>query len=573
LLTKDAVNRQGEGVSYAFSIDRSDRYNINRIYFDYEVKSGTFEYGDGTIADPSDVRVFIYDVTNAVLIEPTNTFLDGSGKFFSEFQATDSQSYRLILHVASTNAAAWTIAFDAFSVGPRELARGPIMQKIGETNSGLILAWTASSENGEFWREGEFLVGEIKATFSAFSGNPYFQLPFNLQMRTDTPAYSPSGGGTDDLVHNCRVTFRDVSAGAGGMFLGTLQRKQQNQIWLMTESGSPLVRGFASSTLPFTWASGDTATITFKVPIQGWESNTTLSSDSGLSLVSAKIGLSANQTISTTSNTTIAFDTIRFDRGGIFSLANNGFLIRESGTYDEKVLSYVTGMTALDNTSIKIAVNGITVYEMFYPLASTIGSYQVDGPLELKAGDIVTATIDSSVDASYTLDSNDNRTFFSLQKRQSPQTLGMADKLYARYTTNSGASLANSSFNKITYEDLVEDTHGSYSGGTFTAKQRCLIQVTASLLYAQTTGWTLGATRQLSVDKNGVAYAVLDYMEESSSDSSAVNYYGKRMQGTTLVEMNVGDTLEIYERHVTGGALNIYSSDSLYNYVEFLKVG
>ena len=62
LWTKTAVNRQGEGFSYAFSIDNADKGKVLQISFEYLIASGTF-------AD-NDMSVWVYDVTNAVLIQP-----------------------------------------------------------------------------------------------------------------------------------------------------------------------------------------------------------------------------------------------------------------------------------------------------------------------------------------------------------------------------------------------------------------------------------------------------------------------------------------------------------------------
>lgn len=122
LFTKDAANRQGEGASFDFTIDRADRNKVLAIRFDYEIASGTFT----TSSSASDIQVFIYDVTNSTLITPGNQFLvSGSSgtseRYISGFiDSTSSTSYRLILHTATTSASAYTVKFDNFYVGPAE---------------------------------------------------------------------------------------------------------------------------------------------------------------------------------------------------------------------------------------------------------------------------------------------------------------------------------------------------------------------------------------------------------------------------------------------------------------------
>lgn len=114
LLTKDAANRQGQGVSYDFTIDLADRSQNLEISFDYST-GGTFVAGTS-----SDLRVFVYDVTNTTVINLKNRYLlSSSGKFRSQFLATTSTSYRLIIHVATTSANAYTLNFDNVLVGPK----------------------------------------------------------------------------------------------------------------------------------------------------------------------------------------------------------------------------------------------------------------------------------------------------------------------------------------------------------------------------------------------------------------------------------------------------------------------
>lgn len=113
LLTKDAANRQGEGFSYAFTIDNADISKPIAISFDY-LAAGSFAAGAS-----SDVRMFVYDVTNNVVIDPDQSVLySASGRYQASFLATTATSYRLIFHIATTNALAYTLRVDNVRVGP-----------------------------------------------------------------------------------------------------------------------------------------------------------------------------------------------------------------------------------------------------------------------------------------------------------------------------------------------------------------------------------------------------------------------------------------------------------------------
>jgi hypothetical protein len=114
-IAKDAADRQGEGVSYDFTIDRQDRGKLLEITFDFAA-SANFISGDA-----SDIRVFVYDVTNGNLITPLNNkILTSAGTHYCSFNAaSNSTSYRLIFHIATTNASAYDFFFDTVRVGPK----------------------------------------------------------------------------------------------------------------------------------------------------------------------------------------------------------------------------------------------------------------------------------------------------------------------------------------------------------------------------------------------------------------------------------------------------------------------
>jgi hypothetical protein len=114
LLTKDAANRQGEGFSYDFTLDSAYTVTPQNMVIEFFYESGgTFVSGSS-----SDVRVYIYDVTNSNLITPQNVNIGGSsGRFQTTFLPVSSSSnYRLIFHIATTSAAAWTLKVDKISI-------------------------------------------------------------------------------------------------------------------------------------------------------------------------------------------------------------------------------------------------------------------------------------------------------------------------------------------------------------------------------------------------------------------------------------------------------------------------
>lgn len=118
IFSKDAANRQGEGWSDDVTIDnaRAVKGTIIQVDLDYKV-------GGGFVTGPnSDIQMFIYDVTGAVLIPLDITAIMSAGvaHYRGKFvvQTTGNLIYRLIGHIATTNASAWTFEFDNVRMGP-----------------------------------------------------------------------------------------------------------------------------------------------------------------------------------------------------------------------------------------------------------------------------------------------------------------------------------------------------------------------------------------------------------------------------------------------------------------------
>lgn len=116
IISKDAANRQGMGVSFDFQIDAIDRGETLQVSFGYLGST------DMVLGAASDVIAFLYDVTNATFIPLTpRKILVGPTLAAESFVATfpvDSVSvnYRFGLHIATINALAWDLQVDAMLV-------------------------------------------------------------------------------------------------------------------------------------------------------------------------------------------------------------------------------------------------------------------------------------------------------------------------------------------------------------------------------------------------------------------------------------------------------------------------
>lgn len=117
LLSKDATSQMGSGVSTDFTVNGADKGNPLQISFYYSASAGA------VLGSASDTRVFLYDVTNAVMlpITPLKTLTGPTAgsiyRFAGQFTAAvDSVNYRLIFHTATSSAIAWDLKLDEVTV-------------------------------------------------------------------------------------------------------------------------------------------------------------------------------------------------------------------------------------------------------------------------------------------------------------------------------------------------------------------------------------------------------------------------------------------------------------------------
>ena len=184
VFTKGAVNRQGQGVSFDFTIDSAYRSKVLQISFEYAVAAGTF--AAGTASADSDITVWIYDKTNAVMIQPVTYKLFANGAlsttFNSYFQANpNSTSYRLILHSATSSALAYDLKVDMVSVNPQIVTTGNVRGPVGS----IIATGSLTPPMGYLYADGSavsrtdyaFLFQAIGTTFGAGNGTTTFNIP------------------------------------------------------------------------------------------------------------------------------------------------------------------------------------------------------------------------------------------------------------------------------------------------------------------------------------------------------------------------------------------------------------
>jgi hypothetical protein len=311
--SKGAANYQGEGFSVDFTMDRADYVGGRQIYvkFNYQT-SVNFATGD--------LRLFIYDKDAASLIQLVNgenaevIASQTPGIFLAVFtpQNSTSNDFRLIGHIATTNANAWNIIFDQVIVGPDSLSQAAEVTDVQNwTPTG---SWTTNtSYTGKKWRVGAIGFYEVKI---ALTGAPNAAtLTVNMPSGEVIDTNKLVGSQTEQILGRARYLDSGV-----GFFLSEVNLGSSGslvQVDAFTSSGSYVSREGINQASPITWASGDSLILTWSAPIAGWSQGPILSNQELIyTAVKARYQTDAGQSLTTGVSAIINFEDKTFDDFG-----------------------------------------------------------------------------------------------------------------------------------------------------------------------------------------------------------------------------------------------------------------
>lgn len=499
VITKGATNRQGDGASYDFTIDAADKGRVLQISFDYLVGSGT--YADG------DLKLYIYDVTNSRLIEPAGTSILNVGvvqKHVATFQtSSDSVNYRLIFHVASTSASAYTVQLDDVVVGPQVTTQGAAMTDwITYTPTG---SWTNGNVfyTGKYRRVGDSAEFQIRV---GISGGAPDSTTFSVNL--------PSGLSIDTskVVVGESVLGNASAADSGtGYHAGVVLLNNATSVYAAGENSA----GVWTQSLPMTWASGDIMMLNFKAPIVGWSSNAVVSSETDTRVVSFN-GINSGSQAVTADTTNIAVTATKDSHGAW------------SGTvYTVKVPGdYVVGITTADTASAaaaRVYKNGSASNWISGGPANNYwgGSTLVTG---LVAGD----TIAVRSNTTGTLAANTN---ISIHRLSGPAQIAASESVAAHYYASGAISWTATGGGN--YDTKVFDTHNAVTTGAnawkFTAPISGKYRVDASVVVTS-------STQAWAVYKNGSLVRTLFRVKNVSGDIGS---------GSAIIQLLAGEYLDV----------------------------
>jgi hypothetical protein len=562
--TKDAANRQGQGVATDITIDLADRAKVLTVTFDYEVLSGTYADGDLTvylIADPSGTPVVIQPAGYTVQSATVGTTMRQIATF--QTQAT-GQSYRVCFHVASTSASAYVLAIDNVICGPQSTVQGAAISDWASYTPTIAGSPTPSGTNA-------LNAGRWRRVGDSIELNLFLHMGSTGTAGSATSAiWGLPGGLTVDIAKLSRGNSQTVG---NAMFWNTVSESNlivqatATGVFIETTTGGPVQ---ANNIL----TNYQIAIVGF-LPISGWSSNTVMSNDTDTRVV-AMYASTASGTITGTPSD-ITWSTTTKDTHASFNGVT--YTVPVSGYY--QISSQVRiAATYVAGNAVGIALN-INSANVMFGLARA-GGAQVDvSPTlttirYLNAGDLVKLQADSS-GTSPSFSGGAGYNYLSINRLSGPSAIAASETVALQRYSASGQTI-NSSVSSIVDFPSASissvksiDTHGSWraaSGvynaatGTWSVTNPGFIApVSGTYQVSGSVGWAVNtfttALANVTVCVNGTAViASSDASNPSAGVIKVCSYSG-------ILKLNAGDVVQIYAFQDTGSArtLQTYTSD------------
>lgn len=579
LITKDAVNRQGEGCSKSFTIDRSDLAKVLSIDFSYEVASGTYDAGSDTT--DSDLTAWVYGPTDGTPVltqlapyKVLGLVVGQQGKFQGSFQTAATGSvYRLILHQTKTGTSAYTLKLDSVSVGPGAKSFGtPVtdwdscaVTMKGATNG---LEFTNQTTAAKCRRVGDVMHYRVRTVFTSAPGVGTGLFTWAIPQTIDT-AKLPSASDIYGTALGSAVALDNGTASIAG----TVTYQSTTSVAAATDGAGSAM----SAAVPITWASGDRIGLEFSVPVTGWSSNVLISSDASTRVVATKAyATQPTGTIASTlaSSTTTILGSSEFDKTNSYNTTTGEFTVPVPGVYLISGQTSVAGTESVDNTvSVGLYKDGALVNSQFssirvWATAVTGTPAQYGFMVDCVAGNILTIRTASTI-TTPTFSSNAGQHYLQIHRLSGPAQIAASETVTAKYNTNAGQSIDTATNEVVDFEDKLWDSHGAVTVGAswkFTAPVSGTYSVAAGANY---TAASFAASTQLKLMlyKNGAEDSRLDGLSPSATASVQVT-----LSGSTNVKLLAGDYIDVRTSHGEAAARALHSTATL-NSISIDRVG
>lgn len=540
IISHPASNVQGEGASFAFTVDPAAKGKVLNISAVYTVFSGT--YSGGTATTDSDIEAYIYDVDAAQVIQPAGYKLDGgvSGVPYdlrATFQANiSSTNYRLILHSANTTATAFSLKLDNIKVGVGNKAQGPPLTDFIAYNATLTGFGTPTSTDYWYKRVGDTVIIQGRFTTGTVTGT------------TATVSLPPGMTIDSTKVPSTRILGRSWRSIVSGNSLTTLIGNGGNTTLsfsnnVVSTTGNPFT-AVGGSTIA---GSGDTLVFfSDPIPISGMASTVTMSDSSDSRIVAARYTLAADVSLTTTpwNYSTAVFDT----HAAVTTGASWKFTAPVPGLYQVSVV-WDHNTTALQTQLFK---NG-SLYAVLGQQNGASVPIAGSSVVSMVAGDFIDIRASSSTGTSQGTSTNS----IDIIRISGPSQIAASESVVAKYTMASGVS--TTTLTPMNYDTKVVDSHSAVTTGVGTWAFRAPVAgsyAVSACLFASASGSTI------LLYKNG---SLLSTNQDTTSSLIGC--------ATQIVPLVAGDTVDIRHNGTVTPSAAAGATVAQTNFISIWRVG
>jgi hypothetical protein len=489
VLTHPGSNTQGQGMSYDFTIDAAFKARQIVVSFEYQTGGGTYTAGD--------VLMYVVDVTNGTVIQLAPYSLPNSDAVASNFTGTfqassNSTSYRLCWHCATTTTNSYVVKFDNVVISPTTVVYGAaVTDAISFTPTGT---WsTNTTYTGTYYRVGAYATFDVKVAVAGAPTAATFKLNLPSGFAVDETKLAIVGGSATQVGEAWVRDFGTTSF--EGKVRYTAGDNTLVDVVVDAVSGTNII-GTSSVTqlVPMTWAASDSMTLRFSIPIVGWGSNVQIGGYDGRT-VAARANTSSTGAF--TAATTLVYTNELLDTHSAYDTSTGIFTCPVAGYYDisGSVFSTSVAWTVGNTLSAAIVVNGTAIATgyVFPPTGSQSICAAVHlNAVQLAAGDTVKIQGASSVSTSGSGGPQGN--FFSISLVPGRSTLAVGDTVATRAARTADQTGVNPNNTTVQINMTSVTTTGCYdrtgsydtTNGYWTAPVAGVYSVTASLSLAST---------------------------------------------------------------------------------------
>jgi len=332
-ISKDAANRQGEGAAIlSQTVDDAYSDKVHTVELLWKTDAN---YASG------DMSLWVVHPTTGT-VEALN-FRTALGEYTNELPASDStvtrivseltpidDTYRIVLHVASTSGTAYDVFVDNIQCGPQRTFNAPIVTEWESfTPTGT---WTTNATySGKYRRVGDSAEVQVHIVTGGVPSGGALQIniPSGLVIdlaKLPEPSFSSQAGNVgfgavaETGIRTYGVSVTVISSTAIGV--------------LNSEPGTG--SNSVSPTVPFSFNATDTVRINFKVPIQGWDAGAAFSTTQVDQQTVKAFGFrNTNQTHSSSgSYIDVEINAVEYDDFGIVNTSSPfDVTVKEAGEY------------------------------------------------------------------------------------------------------------------------------------------------------------------------------------------------------------------------------------------------